>query len=87
MQIVFREDFGTDGRGGYFDEYGYASITFCSFTMFFQLFLGLGSVHRSYNFETCLECNLYALIPIQNQATKYLRSQFERPRIPFSLVF
>lgn len=23
LQIVFREDFGTDGRGGYFDEYGY----------------------------------------------------------------
>lgn len=23
-QIVFREDFGTEGRGGYFDEYGYA---------------------------------------------------------------
>lgn len=22
VQIVFREDFGTDGRGGYFDEYG-----------------------------------------------------------------
>ncbi|KAG6492090.1 hypothetical protein ZIOFF_047040 [Zingiber officinale] len=22
MQIVFREDFGTEGRGGYFDEYG-----------------------------------------------------------------
>lgn len=22
-QIVFREDFGTEGRGGYFDEYGY----------------------------------------------------------------
>ncbi|XP_073286841.1 glucose-6-phosphate 1-dehydrogenase, cytoplasmic isoform-like isoform X1 [Primulina huaijiensis] len=22
LQIVFREDFGTDGRGGYFDEYG-----------------------------------------------------------------
>ncbi|KAF5186904.1 Glucose-6-phosphate 1-dehydrogenase [Thalictrum thalictroides] len=22
IQIVFREDFGTDGRGGYFDEYG-----------------------------------------------------------------
>lgn len=24
LQIVFREDFGTEGRGGYFDEYGYA---------------------------------------------------------------
>ncbi|KAG9158245.1 hypothetical protein Leryth_000387 [Lithospermum erythrorhizon] len=24
VQIVFREDFGTEGRGGYFDEYGYA---------------------------------------------------------------
>jgi hypothetical protein len=23
VQIVFREDFGTDGRGGYFDQYGY----------------------------------------------------------------
>lgn len=23
LQIVFREDFGTEGRGGYFDEYGY----------------------------------------------------------------
>jgi glucose-6-phosphate 1-dehydrogenase len=23
LQIVFREDFGTDGRGGYFDQYGY----------------------------------------------------------------
>ncbi|XP_022865680.1 glucose-6-phosphate 1-dehydrogenase, cytoplasmic-like, partial [Olea europaea var. sylvestris] len=22
LQIVFREDFGTEGRGGYFDEYG-----------------------------------------------------------------
>ncbi|KAI4388763.1 hypothetical protein MLD38_001066 [Melastoma candidum] len=22
VQIVFREDFGTEGRGGYFDEYG-----------------------------------------------------------------
>jgi hypothetical protein len=22
-QIVFKEDFGTDGRGGYFDQYGY----------------------------------------------------------------
>lgn len=24
VQIVFREDFGTEGRGGYFDEYGYS---------------------------------------------------------------
>ncbi|KAL5991171.1 Glucose-6-phosphate 1-dehydrogenase, cytoplasmic isoform [Asimina triloba] len=24
IQIVFREDFGTEGRGGYFDQYGYA---------------------------------------------------------------
>ncbi|KAL0450757.1 UNVERIFIED_CONTAM: Glucose-6-phosphate 1-dehydrogenase, cytoplasmic isoform [Sesamum latifolium] len=23
VQIVFREDFGTEGRGGYFDQYGY----------------------------------------------------------------
>lgn len=23
LQIVFREDFGTEGRGGYFDQYGY----------------------------------------------------------------
>jgi glucose-6-phosphate 1-dehydrogenase len=22
IQIVFKEDFGTEGRGGYFDEYG-----------------------------------------------------------------
>lgn len=22
VQIVFREDFGTEGRGGYFDEFG-----------------------------------------------------------------
>lgn len=22
LQIVFKEDFGTEGRGGYFDEYG-----------------------------------------------------------------
>ena len=27
-QIVFREDFGTEGRGGYFDQYGYAIIFF-----------------------------------------------------------
>lgn len=26
LQIVFREDFGTEGRGGYFDEYGYTNI-------------------------------------------------------------
>lgn len=26
LQIVFREDFGTEGRGGYFDEYGYVII-------------------------------------------------------------
>lgn len=26
LQIVFREDFGTDGRGGYFDEYGYMLV-------------------------------------------------------------
>lgn len=25
LQIVFREDFGTDGRGGYFDQYGYVA--------------------------------------------------------------
>lgn len=25
-QIVFREDFGTEGRGGYFDQYGYATL-------------------------------------------------------------
>jgi len=23
LQIVFKEDFGTEGRGGYFDQYGY----------------------------------------------------------------
>lgn len=23
---MFREDFGTDGRGGYFDEYGYVVL-------------------------------------------------------------
>ena len=22
MQVIFSEDFGTEGRGGYFDEYG-----------------------------------------------------------------
>lgn len=31
LQIVFREDFGTEGRGGYFDEYGYAMLN-CSVT-------------------------------------------------------
>uniref|UniRef100_A0A0E0DFD7 glucose-6-phosphate dehydrogenase (NADP(+)) n=1 Tax=Oryza meridionalis TaxID=40149 RepID=A0A0E0DFD7_9ORYZ len=30
IQIVFREDFGTDGRGGYFDQYGYV---FCLVAM------------------------------------------------------
>lgn len=25
LQIVFRENFGTEGRGGYFDEFGYAA--------------------------------------------------------------
>lgn len=31
LQIVFREDFGTDGRGGYFDQYGYAPRTLTVF--------------------------------------------------------
>jgi glucose-6-phosphate 1-dehydrogenase len=26
MQIVFKEDFGTEGRGGYFDEYGFVPL-------------------------------------------------------------
>jgi glucose-6-phosphate 1-dehydrogenase len=30
LQIVFREDFGTEGRGGYFDQYGYVAYnSFC----------------------------------------------------------
>jgi hypothetical protein len=29
VQIVFREDFGTDGRGGYFDQYGYVGNNNC----------------------------------------------------------
>jgi len=28
LQIVFREDFGTEGRGGYFDQYGYVQGLF-----------------------------------------------------------
>lgn len=28
LQIVFREDFGTEGRGGYFDQYGYVGSNF-----------------------------------------------------------
>jgi glucose-6-phosphate 1-dehydrogenase len=28
LQIVFREDFGTEGRGGYFDQYGYVKAVF-----------------------------------------------------------
>jgi glucose-6-phosphate 1-dehydrogenase len=26
IQIVFKEDFGTEGRGGYFDEYGFVPL-------------------------------------------------------------
>lgn len=33
LQIVFREDFGTEGRGGYFDQYGYVPRTLCLFTL------------------------------------------------------
>jgi glucose-6-phosphate 1-dehydrogenase len=32
-QIVFKEDFGTEGRGGYFDQYGYVGSN-CILTRF-----------------------------------------------------
>ncbi|KAI7989854.1 Glucose-6-phosphate 1-dehydrogenase, cytoplasmic isoform [Camellia lanceoleosa] len=35
VQIVFREDFGTEGRGGYFDEYGYVKWNLTSFSVRF----------------------------------------------------
>lgn len=40
---MFREDFGTDGRGGYFDEYGYAQYMLVS-----QLFVEQDSNKHSF---------------------------------------
>lgn len=36
-QIVFREDFGTEGRGGYFDQYGYVAVWLRKFAFFLTL--------------------------------------------------
>lgn len=35
LQIVFKEDFGTDGRGGYFDQYGYVGSGYILAWLFF----------------------------------------------------
>jgi hypothetical protein len=35
LQIVFKEDFGTDGRGGYFDQYGYVGSGYILALLFF----------------------------------------------------
>ncbi|KAK9053964.1 hypothetical protein SSX86_025039 [Deinandra increscens subsp. villosa] len=39
--IVFKEDFGTEGRGGYFDEYGHIMFTYDDFVVVTNLLFGL----------------------------------------------
>ncbi|RWW86039.1 hypothetical protein BHE74_00005241 [Ensete ventricosum] len=75
LQIVFREDFGTEGRGGYFDEYGY--VYFMHFENWkkhtFQtkdqiFFLALGSNHSRYHSKSFAAGNgkqsIYVLLQV-----------------------
>ncbi|RZR80740.1 hypothetical protein BHM03_00006815 [Ensete ventricosum] len=78
LQIVFREDFGTEGRGGYFDEYGY--VYFMHFENWkkqtFQtkdqiFFLALGSVQRTL---AKLDWWLTTFIILQNHSRYHSKS-------------
>ncbi|MFS7954264.1 putative glucose-6-phosphate dehydrogenase (NADP(+)) [Helianthus anomalus] len=48
VQIVFKEDFGTEGRGGYFDEYGYFLSLLKRFILKFVQLIGTAYSESKY---------------------------------------
>ena len=61
VQIVFKEPFGTQGRGGYFDEFGIIRCASVCISVYYLLLL-LSVIHIHTQPHTSISCAFYQYI-------------------------